>query len=202
MRLEKTNYGGITVGDYGQETFFQFFIRYCAPTMASLKCANMMSCPNTETCRMDLREIQEELKDKGIRVRVMYENDRRMLVLVYRPALLEKRMRSGEIRAFLKEYGYEELDVEDALDRLQARILSGAGSFPHEIGVFLGCPLEDIRGFIENNGKNGLCCGEWKVYHEPEKALKIFANLKKCRDIYLSLFSNGTRTLMQLTVAA
>lgn len=190
------------MGDYGQETFYEFFIRYCAPTLASLKCANMMSCPNTQECRDDLKAIEAELSDKGIRVRVIFENDKRLLVLVYRPSLLAKRMQTEDICAFLKEYGYEELDVEMALDRLQARVVSGAGNFPHEIGVFLGYPLEDIRGFIENHGKNGLCCGEWKVYHEPEKAQKIFANLKKCRDIYLSLFSNGTRTLMQLTVAA
>lgn len=190
------------MGDYRNESFHQFFIRYCAPTMASLKCANMMSCPNTEECRAELESIDSELESKGIKVRIMFENEKRMLVLVYRPSLLAKRMKEDEIREFLGEYGYEDFSVEEALNRLEGRIASDKSQFPHEIGVFLGYPLEDIKGFILNDGKNGLCCGEWKVYHEPEQARKVFANLKKCRDIYLSLFTAGTRTLMQLTVAA
>ena len=31
--------------------------------------------------------------------------------------------------------------------------------FPHEIGIFLGYPLEDVVGFIENQGKNYTCSG-------------------------------------------
>lgn len=190
------------MGDFNRESFYQFFIRHCAPTMASLKCANMMSCPNDESYREDLEKISEELAVKGIRVRIINLSNNRMLILVFRPSLLAKRFQDEEIRSFLEECGYSDFQVEDTIDKLQRRIAADPKNFPHEIGVFLGYPLADIRGFIENNGKNGLCCGEWKVYHEPEKATKIFANLKKCREIYYNLFSNGTRTLTQLTVAA
>lgn len=190
------------MGDFNKESFYQFFIRHCAPTMASLKCANMMSCPNEESYREDLQKIREELEEKGIRIRVISLSKNRMLILVYRPTMLAKRFAESEIQDFLQGYGYEDFDVEATLDRLQSRIAADPSNFPHEIGVFLGYPLADIKGFIEHNGKNGLCCGEWKVYHEPEAATKMFAKLKKCRDIYYSLFSNGTRTMWQLTVAA
>lgn len=190
------------MGDYNRESFYQFFIRHCAPTMASLKCANMMSCPNDESYREDLATISEELSEKGIRVRILSMTNARMLILVYRPTLLAKRFCDDEIRSFLEDCGYVDFDVEATLVKLQQRIAADIHGFPHEIGVFLGYPLADIKGFIENNGKNGLCCGEWKVYHQPEAAEVIFAKLKKCRDIYYNLFSNGTRTLTQLTVAA
>lgn len=190
------------MGDFNRESFYQFFIRHCAPTMASLKCANMMSCPNDECYREDLAQIAEALAEKGVRVRIIHQSKARILILVYRPAMLAERFADEAILHFMNTCGYCQFEVEETIDRLQARIADDPQNFPHEIGVFLGYPLEDIKGFIENRGKNGLCCGEWKVYHEPEKARKIFANLKKCRDIYYTLFSNGTRTLTQLTVAA
>ncbi len=190
------------MGDFNRESFYQFFVRHCAPTMASLKCANMMSCPDDENYREDLQKIREELEEKGIRIRIINLLKNRMLILVYRPSMLAKRFADGAIYEFLTEHGYTDFNAEAALDRLQMRMAADPTNFPHEIGVFLGYPLADIKGFIENNGKNGICCGEWKVYHEPEAAVKIFAKLKKCRDIYYDLFSSGAKTMWQLTVAA
>ncbi len=190
------------MGDFNRESFFQFFIRHCAPTMAGLKCANMMSCPNHKSYKEDLSKIQEMILEKGIKIQIIHQSASRILILVYRPTLLAKRFQDEDVCQFLEDCGYCDFDVEKAISRLQDRIAADPQGFPHEIGVFLGYPLADIKSFIENNGKNGLCCGEWKVYHEPEVAQKIFANLKKCREIYYRLFTNGSRSLTQLTVAA
>ena len=185
-----------------KESFYEFFIRYCAPTLAGLKCANMMSCPASKACESALEQIRGEVGGRGVEIEVMERSGDRMLVLVYRPQLLGRILEKEEVRTFLGSFGYCDFSVDAALAKLRQRIGGGQGDFPHEVGVFLGYPLEDIRGFITNGGKNGLLCGEWKVYHEPEKARKTFANLEKCRSIYLSLFTAGTRTLTQLTVAA
>lgn len=37
-------------------------------------------------------------------------------------------------------------------------------AFPHEIGLFLSYPPEDVRGFIEHKGHESKCEGCWKVY--------------------------------------
>lgn len=190
------------MGDFNRESFYQFFIRHCAPTMASLKCSNMMSCPDDPSYREDLAKISEELEEKGVKVRIISLSKNRMLIFVYRPNMLAKRFVEEDVRHFLAGYGYEDFEVEATLDRLQLRIPKDLQNFPHEIGVFLGYPLADIISFIENNGKNGLMVGEWKVYHEPEAATKMFAKFQKCRDVYNQLFSNGARTMYQLTVAA
>ena len=185
----------------GTMTFRQFLIRFCAPALAGLKCANMVSCPNTEEMNRELDAMARELAVKNIFIRILYRDSQRMLVLVYRYKALSDRLADEGCRAFLGEFGYASFALEDVFARLQMRIGAEKGQFPHEIGVFLGYPLEDIRGFIQNRGRNGLCCGEWKVYHEPEKAQKTFAKLKKCRDVYWRLFQNG-RSVMQLTVPA
>ena len=91
--------------------------------------------------------------------------------------------------------------LEEALETLKKR-LSESGEFPHEIGLFLGYPPEDVEGFIENRGKNCKCVGCWKVYGDPEQAVRQFARFKKCREVYLRLYRDGKKSLDQLTVAS
>ena len=47
-------------------------------------------------------------------------------------------------------------------------------AFPHEIGLFLSYPPEDVRGFIEHKGHESKCDGCWKVYGDAERAKKTF----------------------------
>ena len=103
---------------------------------------------------------------------------------------------------FLERYGYLSTDADEAIIHLKERLsnLEGEG-FPHEIGIFLGYPLGDVIGFIENAGRNFKCSGCWKVYCNECEAVKLFAKYKKCRDVYLRLWQQG-RSVLQLTVAA
>ena len=101
--------------------------------------------------------------------------------------------------AFLTEQGYPYLTVEDAVDLLCARLSQG-GAFPHEIGLFLGYPIDDVVAFIANKGRNCLCCGCWKCYTDACAAQKAFDKFRKCTSVYKRLFACG-RTLDQLAVA-
>lgn len=64
------------------------------------------------------------------------------------------------------------------------RRLQQFGAFPHEIGLFLSYPPEDVRGFIEHRGHESKCDGCWKVYGDAERATKTFRIYKKCTDCY------------------
>ena len=72
--------------------------------------------------------------------------------------------------------------------------------FPHEIGVFLGYPLEDVEGFIQNGGRNYTCCGCWKSYGDPEKAEELFASYRQCTALCKKWYQNGY-TITQLIAA-
>lgn len=87
-----------------------------------------------------------------------------------------------------------------ALERLMQRLEIGS-AFPHEIGLFLGYPLGDVVGFIQNEGKNCKCAGCWKVYCDEHKARELFARFDQCREIYGKLWAQG-KSIWQLTVAA
>ena len=64
---------------------------------------------------------------------------------------------------------------------------------PHEIGVFLGYPIWDVKGFIDNKGKDFKYCGTWKVYNNTDYAkiyFRLCFNLVLKIDIFIHLGYN------------
>ncbi|MDD3902719.1 MAG: DUF3793 family protein [Sphaerochaeta sp.] len=178
----------------------ELLIRHCSPTLAALKPGNLFSCNTND---MDsVQQIVEAwnllLNDKGVQVEVLYKTANRVLIYVYRPALLERILGKREAKALLVGYGYP-LDMEgESITHLKYR-LEDEKHFPHEIGVFLGYPIDDVRLFIENQGCNGKYDGIWKVYGNEQKAKQRFAQYKKCTEVFLQMYAKG-KTLDTLTV--
>ena len=75
------------------------------------------------------------------------------------------------------------------------------GEFPHEVGLFLSYPPEYVQGFIEHRSRDFKCAGLWKVYGDEEKARRLFAQFRKCTEIYCALWRSGS-DIGQLTVAS
>jgi hypothetical protein len=140
------------------------------------------------------------LNHKGVSLHILRERKGRVLVYVCRNSKLEADFQKPGVKEFLMGFGYGEFSAEFCIKKLKERIAETDG-FPHEIGLFLGYPLGDVKGFIENKGKNFLCCGNWKVYCDECEAVKSFAKYKKCRDIYTRLFESRAKTVYQLTVS-
>ena len=99
----------------------------------------------------------------------------------------------------IEERGYETDRPERCISELIRRLLEKE-EFPHEIGLFLGYPPEDVRGFMENGTADCKCVGCWIVCGDSEAAQKLFTQYKKCTDIYCTLFSEG-KSIEWLTVA-
>lgn len=59
------------------------------------------------------------------------------------------------------------------------------------MGIVLGYPVEDVEGFIKNEGRNFLYSGYWKVYENIEEKKRIFRKFEKARDSLMVLFANG-----------
>ena len=56
--------------------------------------------------------------------------------------------------------------------------------FPHEMGLLLGYPVEDVEGFIENKGHNYLYAGYWKVYGHVEEKKALFNRYEEARKVF------------------
>ena len=121
----------------------------------------------------------------------------RALIYVYRPDRLQKDLMDEQAKRLLREQGYDGLAPAGCLSRLRQR-LTQEPEFPHEIGLFLGYPPEDVRGFMEH--RPCKCVGCWKVYGDPAAAEKVFRQYKKCTETYCNRWRKGA-TLSQLIVA-
>ena len=183
-------------------SFEKALVLQCAPTLASLKTGNLFSIPysNINELVSDISLWNNSLQSKGIKIFMLKHTNFIALIYVYRESALKRDMCQLDICAYLKNYGYNTKNINEILGNLQTRFYSSV-DFPHEIGLFLSYPLEDVTGFICNQGKNCNHCGYWKVYGNKEECVKKFQMYDKCRDVYLKLWSNG-KSILQLTVAA
>ena len=69
--------------------------------------------------------------------------------------------------------------------------MSAGGRFPHEMGLLLGYPAEDVKGFVENEGKNFLYSGYWKVYADVEEKRRLFQKFENAKETVIQLLSYG-----------
>lgn len=180
----------------------KYLIEYCAPTLACLKTANMFSMTITdeEDFRTQFDSLNRWLEEKGLLLTQLRRRGDFALLYVCRKSHLQRDLEREDIKQFLMRYGYEHMDLEMALERLKIRLAQNEG-FPHEIGVFLGYPLEDVIGFIQNEGKNCKCSGIWKVYSDESEAKKLFTRFLRCKDVYMKLWNQG-RPIRNMTVMA
>lgn len=177
-------------------------IRHCAPTLAGLKMANAFGYSyDSETAFLEEIFVSNEtLRPKGIGIVTLRLWENRALIFVYRKSKLLSYIEQENVRKFLGRYGYAGNDLERHIQKLKYRLAADV-EFPHEIGIFLGYPLEDVIGFIENAGQNSKCSGCWKVYCDECEAQKLFAKFDKCKEVYMRLFAAGS-SIERLTVAA
>ena len=175
-------------------------IDHCSPTLAGIKTGNLFRLAYATKGEMtsSVRGWNKSLRDKGLRVVPLEYRDGYALLYVYRPALLSGALLCDGARELLCERGYS-VEFPDRCVACLAKRLAEQRKFPHEIGLFLGYPPEDVRGFIENR-QSCKTVGAWKVYGDVNRAEKTFKKYKKCAEIYKKAWREG-RSVEQLTVS-
>ena len=178
----------------------ELVIRYCAPTLAGIKTGSLFSyAPETgEDLRAEIRRLNRMLVRKGLRDLPLSKQRRRVMIYVYRPERLRADFRGAQTGALLRQQGYCSGRPEQCVAALMAK-LRDQEDFPHEIGLFLGYPPEDVRGFMEHRGCGCKCVGCWKVYGDVQRAAELFARYQQCTDIYLHAWQNG-KSIEELAV--
>ena len=167
------------------------FAFHSAPTLLGVKCANLISFDTDENTMSEyLHEFAVKMNESGLCAKQLCKCRKRTLVYIYNEKMLDAWLKMTQVGEFLSEYGYtSDMSPDEMLDKLASRM--NCGSFPHEIGVFLGYPIGDIKGFIRNSGKNCLLCGYWKVYENAEKARQTFEIYDRCRDTLFDRLNHG-----------
>ena len=169
-------------------------IEFCAPTLAGMKTGSLFAESFESRAQLvaELRRLNALLGRKGLRaVSLRYQNGRALLYL-YRPDQLRKDLRHQLAEKLLLEEGYPLGADENCIAYLARRLRErGADAFPHEVGLFLGYPPEDVEAFIRQQGKNSKLTGFWKVYGDEEAARRVFSKYEKCIRVYQRLLAEG-----------
>ena len=167
-------------------------IMHCAPTLAGIKTGSLFSC-NCE----DQKELKEQIKtfnqkyvSRGLCLIPLKCEKGRAVLYLYRPVGLRKDLEDDLAIQVLKEGGYPwavpELCITTLIKKLKTE-----SSFPHEIGLFLSYPPEDVKGFIDHHAGNYKCSGMWKVYGDINKARDLFKKYKQCTADYCRMWEEG-----------
>ena len=114
---------------------------------------------------------------------------------------LRRLLARPDVCGYLSCLDYDPGAGHRALLRQLSRRLCLEREFPHEIGIFLGYPLADVQGFIQNKGRNYTCCGCWKSYGDPRIARRRFNRYRVCTAVYKRRYAGGT-PITQLIKAA
>ena len=190
-------------GDQKQQTLEDWLVAHCAPTLAGVKPANLFRCADSPALFRSIYEWNARLRACGLRLRVVKRCRRTHACLVYvcRWKWISRVLQQEDTKRFLQAEGYDVTGGTESILCQLSRRLCVQQDFPHEIGVFLGYPLRDVVGFIQNKGQNYSCCGYWKCYGDAAEAQKQFDVFDRCTAYYKRMYRSGV-PLMRMIIAA
>ncbi len=178
----------------------QYIAKYCAPTLAGIKTGSLFTaaCTDRATLARELRELNGVLTKHGLRAIPLRYSKKRALIYLYRPEALSRDLSTPEAAAILRAKGYRSGDPGLCIRRL-IRQFQETDEFPHEIGLFLSYPPEDVRGFMNDPHAGYKCVGFWKVYGDRERAERTFVRYRRCTEALCRAAARG-KTLDNLIV--
>ncbi len=178
----------------------QSIIEFCSPTLAGIKTGSLFTIrfKDISCLEKQVKYFNLFFRSTGVSILIMSTHNSTALIYVFRAHMLAKDLLNPLAQRILTQCGYHSFTIDEVLTYLASRLVNYQ-EFPHEIGLFLGYPPEDVDGFILHKGKNFRCYKHWKVYNNEEQALITFAKFDKCKEVYTRLWQEG-RDILQLTV--
>lgn len=165
----------------------------CAPLLTGIKISNLLIVQSQH-----VRYVKELFRNTDISFFILCETSEKTTFLLYRKSELARYIGSSKAKELLLMLGYQCFDVEFLLHSLKEkyeRYMEDKGAFPHELGLMLGYPVEDVYGFIVNKGQNCLLIGYWKVYENVSEKKKMFEQYNEAKETVIRLVSGGASIL-------
>lgn len=167
------------------EYFDKYMLFLLAPVVSGLKPSS------TITLKKNSKEynIWNDYKDiflnkTKLKHTLLREDNNAIILLIYSEKRLDDYINKEEVKKFLYKLDY---NFEGSLENILSNLVERYNKFhcPHELGLFLGIPLQDVIDFMECTTKKCLLCGYWKVFNDFDGALQIFNDYNKSKEIVL-----------------
>ncbi len=161
----------------------------CAPLITGIKISNLFIVSAAEE-----ESVYYILRKTGIAFFRLAEMEDKVTFLLFRRSQLDAYLKDSDVQNILMENGYKDLSLRGILhtfaNRYRTYVNEGTG-FPHEMGLLLGYPVEDVMGFIAHNGKNYLYSGYWKVYRDVPEKQRLFKEYENAQKHVVFLLAKG-----------
>lgn len=161
----------------------------CAPLITGIKVSNLLMIESEKESA-----VRVILKHTGIVHYRLLSAKGKTAFLLFRRSQLEAYLARTEIVDILRTMGYEEFALGSILRNFQKRYqvyMSQGMQFPHEMGLLLGYPAEDVKSFIEHKGQNFLYSGYWKVYGNVSEKKSLFQQYEQSKEECVQFLAKG-----------
>lgn len=112
------------------------------------------------------------------------------IIMVYDETILEKHLNTDCSMEFLISLGYSsDASINEHVNTLKIRYEKY--HCPHELGLFLGIPINDVKDFMEFTTKKCLLCKYWKVYNDSTTAQAIFNKYDEIKEYTMNTMLKG-----------
>ena len=128
------------------------------------------------------------------------ESDSYIILMIYDKNILKTELKKKYNAEFLVSIGYpSKIRVDEYVKKLKFRY--DEYHCPHELGLFLGIPIEDVKDFMECTTKKCLLCGYWKVYNDRKNAKIIFDKYDKVKEYtIINIFKENSSRDLALSI--
>ena len=161
----------------------------CAPLLAGLKPSNLLIIP------MGMEAVlRHSLRGTRIAMYLLSEYDGKQVFLLYKVNELIVYLTEQSVQRLLLDLGYESGELYSLLQRVSKKYTAHKQekeAFPHELGLLLGYPAVDVKGFMEQAGKNFLYSGYWKVYGNVRETVLLFKEFGRAKEYVVRLVKQG-----------
>ncbi|MCR5764308.1 MAG: DUF3793 family protein [Treponema sp.] len=161
-------------------SFEQMIVYFGAPALCGLKSANLLSVKSNQFSAEKILEWNCRLSSLGKKIIPVIRSSSNVLLFIYDERLLYKALCGKEQILYLMGKKYPIAKGLDALVQELLARMSGQMSFPHEVGLFLGYPLEDVVSFEKDGGRSSKYSGMWQVYGNVEDARRKMMLYRQC----------------------
>ena len=170
----------------------------CAPLLAGLKPSNLLILPGGMEA-----VLAHSLQETGVDFSCLSEYGEKQVYLLFDKEKLMVHLTRPKVWNLLQELGYEGRELEQLLrmvsQKYTAHIRSKA-EFPHELGLLLGYPEVDVKGFMEHKGKEFLYSGYWKVYGNVRETVDLFQKFDRAKEWMVRYVKNGYSIVEVMTM--
>lgn len=161
----------------------------CAPLITGIKMANLLIVSTS-----DEPEVRRILKKSSITYYRLLRKEDKTTFLCFHRLQLAAYLEDPDVQRILTAEGYRDLSLGGIFRTFQMRYqahMNEQVGFPHEMGLLLGYPVEDVEGFILHKGQNALYSGYWKVYAKVELKKHLFKEYESAKETLIQLLANG-----------